>query len=67
MLNIISREMQIITTLKTIFTYQIGKIFLKCEILCLRLGLLPTAGWSINWSTPMESSLIVRNDKIRCP
>ena len=43
MLNIISREMQIITTLRTIFTYQIGKIFLKCEILCLRLGLLPIA------------------------
>ena len=64
-LNIISREMQIITTLKTIFTYQIGKIFLKCEILCLRLGLLPIAGWS--WSTPMESNLIIRNDKIRCP
>ena len=63
--NIILREMQIITTLKTIFTYQIGKIFLKCEILCLRLGLLPIAGWS--WSTPMESNLIIRNDKIRYP
>ena len=67
MFNIISREMQIITTLKTIFTYQIGKILLKCEILCLRLGLLPITGWSINWSTPTESNLIIRHDKIRCP
>ena len=67
MFNIISREMQIITTLKTIFTYQIGKILLKREILCLRLGLLPITGWSINWSTPTESNLIIRHDKIRCP
>ena len=67
MLNIILREMQIITTLRTIFTYQIGKIFLKCEILCLRLGLLPIAVKSINWSTLMESNLIIRHDKTRCP